>query len=373
MDRIEASANWAIDTFKAEGVEKVFVLGDVLNTRQVVSLSSQSSAWKWFNRLTSSFPMTYVIVGNHDLHLRNSRAISSLDGLLLEPLRKHVTLFKEHTVIHVDGIPVYMLPYAENHQEILKWLEERRKESSQHNGNAIAMGHMSINGAIQSRSQGLKHVGQLGPPSFAHLKRTFTGHFHSHQTIRQPFSDSGSITYIGSPQQFNFSDVNDEKRGVVIYDHVNDIMRHIVNPHAVGFVSIDAKDLAQGNVSKERVSNRYVMMTDSTPASERSLGRGVHNNAHVFAAARDQLLQMGALDVRHIPSATLVDRTKQMDTSVSGAATTADNTIQSADMVTDPSSEVNEEGLSVTGPSSHSEFIQLFLDEQFKVLCFNCV
>jgi hypothetical protein len=49
-------------------------------------------------------------------------------------------------------------------------------------------GHLSLNGAIQSGQNHpnvSRHVGSIGPQQFAGLMRTFTGHFHSHQTMLQ--------------------------------------------------------------------------------------------------------------------------------------------------------------------------------------------
>lgn len=61
----------------------------------------------------------------------------------------------------------------------------------------------------------------------------FSGHFHKHQTI----GDKKNVTYVGSPLQFNFGDVEDE-RGVVIYHADTDTVEHIQNPHGKLFVKV---------------------------------------------------------------------------------------------------------------------------------------
>lgn len=71
---------------------------------------------------------------------------------------------------------------------------------------------------------------------FSPLKRTFSGHFHLHQTL------PGQFVYVGSPLQFNFGDAGDE-RGIVIYDTESDTFRHIVNPHCHAFRKINAADI----------------------------------------------------------------------------------------------------------------------------------
>jgi hypothetical protein len=64
MARIEKSVEWAIEEFKRNDVKTVICLGDILNTRQVVSVGSLSAAMNFFDRLTTNFDNVHVILGS---------------------------------------------------------------------------------------------------------------------------------------------------------------------------------------------------------------------------------------------------------------------------------------------------------------------
>ncbi len=95
----------------------------------------------------------------------------------------------------------------------------------------------------------------MGPNAFASLRRTFSGHFHVHQTLDH------NVVYVGSPLQFNCTPnsnlqlimyvVGDagNDRGIVIYDIVNDTFEYKVNPHCHSFIKI--KDDQLDNIEKE--------------------------------------------------------------------------------------------------------------------------
>lgn len=100
------------------------------------------------------------------------------------------------------------------------------------------MGHLSIHDAK------LDHLGrhryQDGIPieEFAVFQRSFGGHFHARQTVRQPrsHSDRGSFTYIGSPLQNTRTDLGDLNRGAMIYHVDEDRIEALNCPFAVCFI-----------------------------------------------------------------------------------------------------------------------------------------
>jgi hypothetical protein len=75
-------------------------VGDVLDTREVVSVRAQSASFSFFNEMnrTLSVPI-HIILGNHDMNLKHSHDISrykfyllrvtnSLDSLDMDGFRK---------------------------------------------------------------------------------------------------------------------------------------------------------------------------------------------------------------------------------------------------------------------------------------------
>jgi hypothetical protein len=94
-----------IETFKAQGVKHVFCLGDLLNTRQVVNVHSLSACMKFFNALCEAgFESVHVVLGNHDMHMKHSRAVSSLDALDIQPIGSKIKLYRELELVQIDGV-----------------------------------------------------------------------------------------------------------------------------------------------------------------------------------------------------------------------------------------------------------------------------
>ncbi|KAH6846930.1 P-loop containing nucleoside triphosphate hydrolase protein [Chaetomium sp. MPI-CAGE-AT-0009] len=133
--------------------------------------------------------------------------------------------------------------------------------------------------------------GLTGPDRFASLARTFTGHFHSHQTINQKQSGRkdddprGSVTYLGSPLQLSWADLHDEERGVVLFDPGTLEHELVPNPHAVGYTTADLEQVLDGQVDERAVKNKHVMLTG--------------NLTHLkYVTGRDKLLSLGVRSVR---------------------------------------------------------------------------
>lgn len=125
--------------------------------------------------------------------------------------------------------------------------------------------------------------------------RTFTGHFHSHQTILQSNRHAspagaedrlqGSITYLGSPLQLTWADLCDEDRGVVLLDPVTLEHELIVNPYAIDYITIQASEVLDDSLDVSNVQGKHVMI----------LGRFTKFQ---YWTARDKLLSLGAQSVR---------------------------------------------------------------------------
>ena len=88
---------------------------DVLNTREFVSVRSQSAAFDFFKKLQQSCPVPiHVILGNHDMNLRHSRKISSLDGLAIHDYHTSNMLFLHRDIHMLDiiGKKCLLIPYV---------------------------------------------------------------------------------------------------------------------------------------------------------------------------------------------------------------------------------------------------------------------
>lgn len=330
LNAIEQATAWATNTFKERGVNRVFVLGDMLNTREMVHVGAQSAAMTWVHGLVEQFGIStqgtdgtdsgvHVLLGNHDMHLKHARGISSLDALSLPPMSSaNLRLYKETELIYCDGFPVLMIPYHHDQLQLAHIIRSFADKDPELASRTIAMAHTAVHGAIQNTAWGTTFAGPLGISAFQGLARTFSGHFHSHQTLYQPgeercggegvempamqgSSSKGSLTYVGSPLQFNFGDLGDLNRGVLIYSPATDKFELIPNPDGVRFTQVQLEDVLKAKIGasvhsvlQEKVEGKMVSVAVKSST-------GWHNDAaslREFEAAKDILVNMGAKSVR---------------------------------------------------------------------------
>lgn len=265
LDRVVETGEWIVEEFEKQKVDYVVCMGDVLNTRETVSVKAQSSAFEFFDKLASKIPKNvHIICGNHDLNLKYDTKISSLDALGLKlSAPSNLFLHKYIEEVDLDGKRCVMIPYYEDPSIIRDWVSNKASKNSESLSQSLAFCHMAINGAIQryqvdnknnlycrtfdeqigknilkekrKGSEKLKKdsindmdlpaEGSKVPKYLTKFQRVFSGHFHHHH-----FCDK-KVLYVGSPMQHHFGDSGDSGRGIVIYDTETDEIRFIQNPN----------------------------------------------------------------------------------------------------------------------------------------------
>ncbi|KAG2389110.1 hypothetical protein C9374_014510 [Naegleria lovaniensis] len=265
LDRVVETGEWIVEEFEKQKVDYVVCMGDVLNTRETVSVKAQSSAFEFFDKLASKIPKdVHVICGNHDLNLKYDTKISSLDALGLKLTSpSNLFLHKEIEEVDIDGKNCVMIPYYEDSFIIRDWVSSKISKNSESLGQSLAFCHMAINGAIQRYQVDNKnniycrtfdeHIGKnivtekrkgsdkkkkdsthdmdlpadnsKVPKYLTQFQRVFSGHFHHHH-----FCDK-KVLYVGSPMQHHFGDSGDAGRGIVIYDTETDEIHFVQNPN----------------------------------------------------------------------------------------------------------------------------------------------
>jgi hypothetical protein len=197
----------------------------------------------------------------------------------------------------------------------------------------VAFAHLAINKAITQRyvveagvdsrhaTNSIAYRGLTGPDWFASLARTFTGHFHAHQTITQErfggtdINLQGSVTYLGSPLQLSWADLYGEQRGVVLFDPETLEHELIASPHAIGYVATDLQQVLDDQVDIDTIADMHVML--------------IGNLNHLkYATARDKLLSLGVRSVRNWTPAGLFSKSLQPPSSLGFSIPASDVAIQ---------------------------------------------
>ncbi|KAF5661814.1 P-loop containing protein [Fusarium heterosporum] len=259
-----------------------------------------STCYRFIGLLSDIIPHVHILLGNHDLAYRRDYQTTALDAFNLNRLAPYVSIHKEIAQHEWDGRRVILLPFREDQSGLTDAVASLSPTEA---SKTVAFAHLAINKAVTQRyvigddfknlsaAKSVTYNGLTGPDQFASLARTFTGHFHSHQTIiqKQPNTDKtdfrGSITYLGSPLQLNWSDLYDEKRGILLFDPETLEHEMLINPYVIGYITADLQEVLNGQVNKEAVKDKHVML----------LGELSHLK---YVMARDKLLALGARSIR---------------------------------------------------------------------------
>ncbi|KAI0594692.1 P-loop containing nucleoside triphosphate hydrolase protein [Biscogniauxia sp. FL1348] len=297
LDRVTRTADWIASLPSEYNISRVIICGDVLTARTSQPTSVLAACYRFLGKLAGAVPHVDVILGNHDLAYRRDYTTSALEALAISRLAPFVTLHTEIACHKWDKRRVLVMPFREDQGEIVRYIRDLSPAIA---AKTVGFGHLAINRAITQKHTIDPETGNPGLPSrypgltsageFAPLARTFTGHFHSHQTIFQPTDKThqdprGSITYIGAPLQLTWADLLDTRRGVILLDPQNLEHELIENPYAVGYTSVGAQEVLADRVDAEQVQDKHAMITGKS-------------SMYKYISARDRLVKLGVRSVR---------------------------------------------------------------------------
>ncbi|TRX91072.1 hypothetical protein FHL15_008054 [Xylaria flabelliformis] len=303
FERTRRTAEWIVSfTRQTPGISRVVVCGDVLTSRSMQPTAVISAAYRFLSDLSHSVPHVNVILGNHDLAYRRDYGTTALEALNMSRLRPFVSLHDEVGRYDWDGRRVMVLPFREDQTELTSAVAGLDPDEA---ALTVAFAHLALNRAVTQRhvvrdddgdvGHSVRYRGLTGPDHFKTLARTFTGHFHSHQTILQPNQHTppdgredrlnGSVTYLGAPLQLTWADLSDEDRGVVLLNPVTLEHELIINPHAIGYITAQGSEVLNDNIDASTVQGRHVMILGKLTQFQ-------------YWTAREKLLSLGAQSVR---------------------------------------------------------------------------
>lgn len=302
LDRIAQTAAWIRLVVQQHHVRRVVVCGDLLTCRTSQPTHVLSACYRFLDSLVHDAKVAHVnvLLGNHDLAYRRDYATTALDALrLATPV---VQVHRDIGSYVWDGRRVLTLPFREDQTELTDAVAALRPDDAAH---TVAFAHLAIHRAItqrhivrpssdatSGRTGSVAYHGLIGPDYFSTLARTFTGHFHCHQTILQQQQHNpeatrlqGSVTYVGSPLQLTWADLWDEQRGVILLDPEKLDHELIVNPYAVGYITVAVDEVLGDAADPAVICGKHVMLLGDLTRFK-------------YAAARDKLVSIGARTIR---------------------------------------------------------------------------
>ena len=187
-------------SLEEHGVEAVIHMGDAFDNRKSIDFWGLD----WTRRVVLE-PLrkyeTHIIVGNHDIFLRNSTEINAPELLLKD--YPNIRTYSSPQTIKVGGLDIMMVPWicSDNYDETLSQIKKSKAK--------VAMGHLELQGFRVNRNLIMEDHG-TDPKIFEKFTKVFSGHYHTR-------SDNGTVFYLGNPYEMYWTNVNDT-RGFHIFD-----------------------------------------------------------------------------------------------------------------------------------------------------------
>ena len=194
-------------------IKTVIHMGDAFDNRKSIDFWGLD----WTRRVVLEPLRKYevhMIVGNHDIFLRNSTEINAPQLLLKD--YPNIKTYSSPTNTKVCGIDMTFVPWicSENHEETMNVIKKSKAK--------IAMGHLELQGFRVNRNLVMEDHG-MDANIFNKFTKVFSGHYHTR-------SDNGKIYYLGNPYEMYWNDVNDP-RGFHIFDTETLTHTPINNPY----------------------------------------------------------------------------------------------------------------------------------------------
>jgi DNA repair exonuclease SbcCD nuclease subunit len=186
-----------VDYAKKHNINKIIILGDIIDTKSIIHTVAQSSLLD-FIRQNQDIHF-YVIDGNHDMSEKSKYAVSALKCLDSEV---NVTTFHKEGVI--DNM--FFVPWRSDMIDTIK-----------SNSYDYLFSHFGLNEG--QLSSGISIISDIKLRDLNRYKHVILGHYHKPQEL-------GNVIYVGSLIQLSWNEKNEEKRFLVI-DNEEDTVESI--------------------------------------------------------------------------------------------------------------------------------------------------
>ena len=227
-------------TLEKEGIETVIHLGDVFDNRRAIDFDGLLWTQKVVLEPLKKYNV-HMIVGNHDIFLRNSNKINS-PNLLLQQY-SNIKVYSEPTDINIDGLNIFLIPWINIENEIHVYEQIKKTKAK------MAMGHLELNGFMAHKGHVMENARE--PDPFLKFDKVFSGHYHTR-------SDNGKIYYLGNPYEIYFNDVN-ELKGFTIFDTETLEHEHVNNPYKLHYQLYYDEDTSKAPTDLENKIVRVVV------------------------------------------------------------------------------------------------------------------
>ena len=245
-------------TLEEHEIKTVIHMGDAFDNRKSIDFWGLN----WTKKIVLEPLRKYevhMLVGNHDIFLRNSTEINSPELLLQD--YSNIKTYSSPTNTKIGGIDITLIPWicSDNYDETLKVIQKSNAK--------IAMGHLELRGFYVNKHLVMDDHG-MDSTIFSKFEKVFSGHYHTR-------SDNGKIFYLGNPYEMYWTDVNDI-RGFHIFDTETLIHTPVNNPYKL-FYNIYYEDTPYQTFDASKYSNKIVKVIVRKKSKPKSFEKFIDN------------------------------------------------------------------------------------------------
>lgn len=244
-----------VNKYKIEG-DVLFILGDVFDNRQNTQLYTQHIVIKLMEDLKKLFPEIYILVGNHDIFLKSSNEVTSLDCLKYIP---DIKIFKEPELMDIQNKSVLMMPWRKDSEAEGETLDK-------YGGTDYLFCHSEIFGVKLNNK--VRYDKGNNIDLFKKFRKVYSGHIHYSQKIK-------NFTFVGNPYEMTRSD-SGNKKGIYVIDFVNDREIFLENDFSPKFLKVNITSLYEKTVEevKEMFRDNFIdLYVSSSLISKYEIGK----------------------------------------------------------------------------------------------------
>lgn len=238
-------------------IEEVICLGDLLDKRKNIDfITSKFVKNVFFNFFEENNVNLKLIIGNHDLYYKNTMDINGPSQIIRG---KNIEIIDSIKTFNYDSCSITLCPWVcdENKESIEKYLNEF-KSSFDFN---ILCGHFELAGFPIMRGH-LSEKGFTDIKNFQNFQKIFSGHYHTP-------SENKNITYVGTPYQLTWIDVDDKKRFIEFDTESREFKE--VYPDMSLFKKINLSENLMKETLDLELSNNYIKLIMSEDITDSKL------------------------------------------------------------------------------------------------------
>lgn len=253
---------WFIEQCLLYEVDHIAFLGDWFEERDSINTRTTTYALDCAKRLNDIGIPVYFIVGNHDLYYRDNRDVYA--SYIYSTLSNFI-IIDQPIVVEETHTPTLYAPFL---------FEEEYGSLSKYFDIPIWMGHFEFKGFVLTGETYKKESGP-DPNKFSAPDHIFSGHFHKRQSAK-------NVSYIGNAFPMDFGDINDNDRGMAIFDYESNDIQYINWAACPKYMKVKLSEvLADPTILPENARVKCIADSDITYSQNSEIKQRLVHDQHL--------------------------------------------------------------------------------------------